>query len=106
MNNTCYQNGTAAPLGLDGTISGSKCVVDFSDDNNVQYVGNTTHNVYYTNGANDVLFPCHDNEDADDDHEFTLAEMQGAGFEIDTKVKDLVDITPDDIIEKARLLLW
>jgi len=105
-NNTCYQNNTYAPLGLDGTVRGSKCVVDYDDQDNVKYLANTTRNSYFTSEASDILFPCHSSENADEDHLFSLSELQAHGYEVDTVIKDIDDVTDQDIIASARSLLF
>ena len=108
--NVCYQNGTSYPLGLDGSVRGKECVVDYDGgEGALEFVANTTNNTYWVAGGDERrMFSCGDGK-GDGDRVFGLKEMQGAGFEVGTVVEDLESVGEEElvegILEEARELL-
>lgn len=77
-NNTCVVgvDSYAAPLGLDGTVLGAVCEVDFSNPKEMENLGQTSRNAYFTVDGS-WSFEC--GNGTAPDHNFTLAEMQRHG---------------------------
>ena len=87
------------PIGLDGTVLGFHCKVDWSDPSNMQYLANTSANTYYTKGG-EWQWQCGDGSGAA--HNFTLAEMQANGWELGSSVSDIAVLDAHSIIAMAR----
>ena len=117
-NNTCVVVSGDEPIGLDGSLEGMHCLIDWSDyENNLKYVGRTSNNTYYIDiiGDNEKKdnndewgFYCggrNNNGTSTSSHFFTMKEMQQHGWETGSEVLDSKHLTIDTIIDQAKKLL-
>jgi len=100
-NNTCVVAPGNEPIGLDGSIEGSACKIDWNDVDNLEFVGRTADNVYYID--NEWKFECGNGTASS--HYFTMKEMQKNGWETGSVVKDSKNLRVDSIIDQAKTLL-
>ena len=109
MNNTCVIASNDPPIYLDGTTRFfcEDCTIDWNDDNNLKFVGNTAGNVYYMNNVDDGIHEWGMNcgNGTSVSHFFTMEEMQRHGWETDSSVIDSKHLTVDAIIKQASTLL-
>jgi hypothetical protein len=95
-------NATNDPLGLDGTREGSACLIDFSNVSNMDLLGHTHANAYYTQDGR-WSFGCASKTDPN--HRWTLPEMVAGGRAINSTVHKASVLTVASLEAKARALL-
>ena len=103
--NTCIVAPGNPSIGLDGSMKGFECKIDWNDphNNNLEFVGQTASNVYYMDEAAEWGFGC--GNDTSPNHFFTMKEMQTHGWEIGSVVKDRNELNSDAIITLAKKML-
>ena len=102
--NTCLIDKGDPPIGLDGSMKGFQCKIDWEDtENNLEFVGMTASNSYYLDRNDQWGFGC--GNGTSPDHLFALEEMQEHGWELGSTVRDSKLLTADTIIGLAKKLL-
>jgi len=98
--NTCLVAPGNPPIGLDGSMRGFACKIDWN--NGVEFVGKTTNNTYYLDQNDEWGFGC-GNETAPN-HWFSMEELQQHGWELGSTIRDSKVLTADGIINLAKKL--
>eukprot|EP00536_Pseudo-nitzschia_multiseries_P009505 jgi/Psemu1/23367/gm1.23367_g len=102
--NTCIVSPGDPPIGLDGSMKGFTCKIDWDDPlNNLQFLGNTAGNVYYMDKSDEWGFGCGNRSSPN--HFFSLKEMQSHGWELGSVIKDRDELRSDEIITLAKNML-
>ena len=104
--NTCLVAPRNPPIGLDGNMKAHdfSCIINWDDpENNLEYVGKTANNTYYLHKTEDWGFGC--GNGISDNHWFTMDEMQMHGWELGSVIRDIDDLSGDDIINLAKKML-
>lgn len=101
--NTCIVGYRQRPLGLDGTIKGDFCIIDWDDPGNTENVAWSFNNTYFLDDTTAWWFSCGNGTALS--HRFTLAEMQLNGREVDSSLRNVASLSMDAIIALARQTL-
>ena len=99
VNNTCVSS-TTSPLGLDGTIKGFKCAIDFADPDNAKRVAHAAGNAWYTTGAKWELQCGNDR--------FSISDFQKQNRSLNASVSNVAALSADtlkELVERKMSLL-
>lgn len=102
--NTCLVAPGNPPIGLDGSMRGFDCKIDWDDpETNLKFVGKTANNSYYMDKNQEWGFGC--GNGTAPYHWFSMAEAQQHGWELGSSVHDSKLLSADQLIEVAKILL-
>lgn len=99
QNNTCVVSANNSTLGLDGTVLGANCSINFANMTEMMNVAQTSDNSYYTS---DGLWILECGNGTVWNHNFTLSEMQQNGKCLNSTVDLASKLSLNSLLTMAR----